>query len=126
MERYEARFDREGRITGLNDALAKALGRGTAEVIGADYFETVFTDDDRPGVRCLFARLFRDYLPQTSENRLRTAKGRGPLVEWHARAEESPEGIVESFISVGRPAGEWNIVKKKGKSPDLRAGRGGI
>ena len=75
----------DGKTLMMNEAMLRALGYTTDEVVGKDYLSTFVPVADREMLSTIFQRLVNQKEPALNENRVLTRDGRELLVEWHGR-----------------------------------------
>jgi PAS domain S-box-containing protein len=88
-------------IRSMNQAMLDATGYSLEEVQGKDYLSTVVSEDERPMLAGIFARLTELREPTLNQNYVLARDGRHILVEWRGRPVLKPNGEFDYFFGLG-------------------------
>ena len=103
----------DGKTLMMNEAMLRALGYTTDEVVGKDYLSTFVPVADREMLGTIFQRLVNQKEPALNENRVLTRDGRELLVEWHGRQVFKANGDLDYFFGVGIDITQRKQVEEK-------------
>ncbi len=91
----------KGKTSMMNEAMLKALGYTSEEVVGKDYLSTFVPKEDRVELSKIFQKLLKNNVPTLNENMIVAKNGQKILVEWHGRPVFKANGNLDYFFGVG-------------------------
>ena len=98
---FAVAINAEGRTVMMNDAMCRALGYASDEVIGVDYLATFIPERERAQLAGVFEALNSSRDSSVSENLLLTRDGRELLVEWRGSQIFKKNGEFEFLFGLG-------------------------
>ena len=86
-----------------NPRTCEVLGRGEAEIVGRNWFDTTLPQEERETIRAGFAQLMADNVApwEFVENRVVTASGDERLIAWHNAVLRGEDGTILATVSSG-------------------------
>jgi PAS domain S-box-containing protein len=103
----------DGKVMMMNDAMLRAIGHESSEVVGKDYLTSFVPEADRKLLIPLFESLMTKAEITVNENRVLTRDGRELLVEWHGRQVLGPNDQATHFIGVGTDITERKLAEQE-------------
>ncbi|MFM2055450.1 MAG: hypothetical protein RL456_3487, partial [Pseudomonadota bacterium] len=98
-------LDSEGRIMRFNAACEETTGWAAAEVLGQPFFELFVPQEQRAGVRAVFASLRRGDFPNRHENDWLRRDGSRVTIAWSNTCTVDAAGAVRYVIGTGIDVG---------------------
>jgi PAS domain S-box-containing protein len=94
-------LDRNGRVVRFNKACESVTGFRYAELAGQPFWDTLLPEEERAGVKGVFATLTASALPSTFENHWLTRDGDRRLIAWSNSVITDAAGAVLHVIGTG-------------------------
>jgi PAS domain S-box-containing protein len=108
-------LDASGRVTLINRKGCEILGRGSAEVVGKNWFDHFIPDRLRDGLLGVYRKLMAgDVVPvRDFENPVLTADGDERIVAWRNTVLRDDDGHVIGTLSSGEDITEHKLVQQR-------------